>query len=205
MVLKSRLWFAPPDPGVCGVQMVLSNMLTMPPPDAKKEMLEAFLKLLAEAYQSTCTLARNLQVLFLFILVYIMHTGSLALASRMLAHLLQNQKAWHAGIQSQSLIPNPDRLFCAMSFMPQQTRPIQHCWDPECNSQQWQQYGVPLAQDLVGTSADVMELVDLAFSEVLEQYPELELQLLRLQYHSSPYMVTFPPKTASLHRSLPLP
>jgi len=37
-------------------------MLTPPATDASREMLEAYLKLLAEAYQSSSTLARNLQV-----------------------------------------------------------------------------------------------------------------------------------------------
>lgn len=44
------------------LQTVLSQMLATPPRDASKDMLEAYLKLLSEAYQSTCTLARNLQV-----------------------------------------------------------------------------------------------------------------------------------------------
>lgn len=44
------------------VQNVLSQMLLPPASDASREMLEAYLKLLAEAYQSTCALAKNLQV-----------------------------------------------------------------------------------------------------------------------------------------------
>ena len=34
-----------------------------------------------------------------------------------------------------------------------------------------------------------MELVEAAFSEVLGQYPDMELSLLRLQYHNMPHMV----------------
>ena len=44
------------------VQTVLTQMLTPPEADGNREMLEAYLKLLAEAYQSTCALARNMQV-----------------------------------------------------------------------------------------------------------------------------------------------
>ena len=44
------------------MQTVLTQMLSPPEADANREMLEAYLKLLAEAYQSTCALARNMQV-----------------------------------------------------------------------------------------------------------------------------------------------
>lgn len=44
-------------------------------------------------------------------------------------------------------------------------------------------------QELVGDSADVMELVAAAFSQFLELYPDMELSLLRLHYFSMPQMV----------------
>lgn len=44
------------------LQSVLGQMLSIPDADASRELLEAYLKLLSEAYQSTCNLARSLQV-----------------------------------------------------------------------------------------------------------------------------------------------
>ena len=44
------------------LQPVLDQMLITPDKDASRELLEAYLKLLAEAYQSTCNLAKNFQV-----------------------------------------------------------------------------------------------------------------------------------------------
>lgn len=43
-------------------------------------------------------------------------------------------------------------------------------------------------QELVGDIAEVMELVEGAFSGVLERYPDMEMTFLRLQYYNMPNM-----------------
>ncbi len=45
-------------------------------------------------------------------------------------------------------------------------------------------------QDLVGDIAEVMELVEGAFSGVLERYPDMEMTFLRLQYYNMPNMAS---------------
>lgn len=48
-------------------------------------------------------------------------------------------------------------------------------------------------QELVGDVAEVMELVEGAFSGVLEKYPDMEMTFLRLQYYNMPNNVGFLP------------
>ena len=42
----------------------------------------------------------------------------------------------------------------------------------------------------MGDIAEVMELVEAAFSGVLESYPDMEMTFLRLQYYNMPNMVS---------------
>ena len=45
----------------------------------------------------------------------------------------------------------------------------------------------------MGDIAEVMELVEGAFSGVLESYPDMEMTFLRLQYYNMPNMASSSP------------
>lgn len=53
---------------------------------------------------------------------------------------------------------------------------------------------------MAGEGADVMALVDGAFSSVLEQYPEMEMTLLRLQFYNMPSIVSSSHQIQSTHQ-----
>ena len=193
--------------------MVLTQMLTPPPPEASKEHLEAYLKLLAEAYQSTCTLARNLQVAH--------HTHSLGsnqgirLPRPRLNHATSDCKplknrfraaymAWRISTcTSPWIIYTPreqiviDRCHCRAVF----GAPCK--FDVSMRISSTSSAACDL-QELVRDADDVMEHVEAAFSETLENYPEMEMALLRLQYAHQPAMVRHPSHPCSHISPLPV-